>query len=102
MGDFGDKLSIIDLLLIQVVAIVPGTKYLVEECDVQCYHKLMSYLSLDGHDEQKEIEFEIKTYLKLSTEQLIRMMKEKTRFVRNQLRQYGNLPTRQIIQRPKS
>jgi hypothetical protein len=60
----------------------------------------MAILKLDKHDEDKEIEFELKYLASLTTRQRFELMFEKTQQLRSlNKKQYANRKTTQIIKR---
>ena len=56
-------------------------------------------LKLDDHDEEKEIEFELKYLLSLTTKQRFQMMFDKTQEMRRLLKKHGYGKTAQITKR---
>ena len=59
----------------------------------------MPILKLAKHDFAKEIEFELKYLLSLTTRQRFQMMFNKTKEIRNLLKKHGYRKTTQIIKR---
>ena len=58
-------------------------------------------LKIDGHDEKKEIEFELAYMASLTVSQRFEMMFAKTREMRSLLRKNGHGKTTKIIRRAK-
>lgn len=56
-------------------------------------------LKLADHDDDKEIEFELNYLLSLTTQQRFQMMLQKTREMRNLLKNHGYRKTTQITKR---
>jgi len=56
-------------------------------------------LKLDDHDDDKEFEFELNYLLSLTTQQRFQMMLQKTREMRNLLKNHGYRKTTQITKR---
>lgn len=59
----------------------------------------MSILKLSKHNSKKEIEFELKYLLSLTTKQRFQMMFKKAEEIRNLLKNHGYRKTTQIIKR---
>lgn len=60
----------------------------------------MAVLKLKKHDERAEIRFEIENLKKMTVEERFQMMLEKSRIIRELLRQNGHSEPVEIIKRP--
>lgn len=59
----------------------------------------MAILKLSEDNEEKEIIFELEQMEKLTIEERIQMMLEKSRYMVQMLKQHGHFPTPEIVKR---
>ncbi len=59
----------------------------------------MPILKLDRHDEERELDFELRYQMSLTFEERYRMMEEASRFLIEQLERHGKRKTFEVVKR---